>query len=90
MSALTHFVFGFGLGLIIMYLTEFKFTPKRVIIFGINNYIGPDIGTGIWRLIQALGVPEPLAYNMTILTIHSAYGWPVFSILVALIYYQLS
>ncbi|MHA1299554.1 MAG: hypothetical protein ACTSO9_08985 [Candidatus Helarchaeota archaeon] len=73
-----------------MYVSNYNFTPKRVIIFGINNYVGPDIGVVIWRIVQAFGVPDPLAYDMTILTIHSAYGWPVFSLLLALIYCHLT
>ncbi|MHA1379925.1 MAG: hypothetical protein ACTSRG_16265 [Candidatus Helarchaeota archaeon] len=89
MSGLTHLVFGFGLGLIILYLTNYRFNFRRVLILGVNNYIGPDLRVLVLGLLLIF-LPENVAYDISYYLIHTAYGWPVFSLLIALIYYFFS
>ncbi len=90
MSGVTHLVFGFGFGLIILYLTNNRFDLRRVLIFGTNNYIGPDLRVLILGLFLLFGFPEDNANWLSIVLVHSAYGWPLFSLVVALIYYYFS
>lgn len=89
MSGLTHYVVGFGLGLIFLYLTNYKFSPKHLIIFAINNHIGPDLRVILWGLLEVFGVPAEIANSLSVYLIHNVYSWPIFSLLLALVYYRL-
>lgn len=81
MSGPTHFVFGFGLGLLFYFLTERKFSARHVIIFGINNWYGPDFGVILCRVLDACGVNSDLAWAIGVETIHSYIFWPFFALL---------
>lgn len=81
MAGILHAVFGLLVGLVAWQLAGGRDGKKRfslglVVIFAINNYIGPDLGTVIRGIGNALGSDTIVRLGNSV---HSYFGWIVFT-----------
>lgn len=83
MASFFHFVFGFGIGLLLMFSTRGRFSNKHLFIFAFTNYIGPDFGTIFWFFFgQTEGVSN-LFGSIILEFFHTLYGWALISLIYA-------
>ncbi|MHA1265355.1 MAG: hypothetical protein ACTSRS_08995 [Candidatus Helarchaeota archaeon] len=59
MPGASHIFFGAVIGLFLYYLTKGRFSGKHVIIFTVNNYMGPDLA----HLLKYMFNPIPGGYD---------------------------
>ncbi|TFF95103.1 MAG: hypothetical protein EU544_03455, partial [Promethearchaeota archaeon] len=83
MSGFAHFFLGLSLGFILMYASRGRFSSRHVIIFSINNYIGPDIGTVFWYFFGQQNGQSNLFGFWILQIFHTLYGWPLVALLYA-------
>lgn len=83
-----HLVYGLGVGLILMYFSNYKFSSRFVIIFTINCWLGPDFGAIIWATTYHISTNWS---ELCLLLFHNPYTFPiVWAPLLAFIWSKLS
>ncbi len=88
MAGFAHFFLGLSIGFILMWASDRRFTSRHLIVFSVNNYLGPDIGTLFWFFFGRSGGTSNLFGTIIIQIFHTPYGWSVVSLLYALLWVQ--
>lgn len=77
MAGFAHFFFGLSLGLIFMSASKKRFSNRHLIVFSVNNYLGPDIGTIFWYFFgRSNGTTNLFGFWISQI-FHTIYGWPL-------------
>ena len=74
MPGIAHLIYGFTLGLLLLWVSDRKFSIQRVMVFGVNSWFGPDIGALIWYITR--GQSDVVSY-WVLLLIHNPYHFPL-------------
>lgn len=85
MAGFFHFVFGFGIGLLLMVSTRGRFSNKHLFIFAFTNYIGPDFGTIFWFFLGQKDGVSNLFGTIILELFHTLHGWALMSLIYAII-----
>jgi hypothetical protein len=85
MPGAAHVFYGAAIGLLLYFLTKGRFSGRHVIIFTINNYIGPDIAWLIGALIGLFPGGEGIE-DATESFLHNPFGFLILAAGLAVLY----
>ena len=74
MPGIAHLIYGFSLALVLRWATDDKFSIQHSFVFGVNTWVGPDIGATLWFFTQ--GMNETFS-EYVLLLIHNPYNFPL-------------
>lgn len=55
-----HLMYSLGMGILMMSLSDGRFTPQHCLVYSINSFFGPDIGSFCEWITKTLGAGEAL------------------------------